>query len=162
MFTLHLVFIPRINDALHECMETFNHHSVRTDNWCPYILQDAQGHHSFMNLWPDSLACLYQRISLWLKSLGKFECDFEVFLRKICISTVWAVISFYFVFFFFFCNKMMLITIKINELINWVSTLYPSYPEREDVTWVLLMQNPMKTTWINWGLPYEISHEIVS
>ena len=37
VFTLHLIFIPRINKALHEFCETFNHHKVRTEgNWSPY------------------------------------------------------------------------------------------------------------------------------
>jgi hypothetical protein len=37
MFTLHLVFGPRINEALSEFMEGFNQHKVRTEkNWSPY------------------------------------------------------------------------------------------------------------------------------
>ena len=37
MLTLHLVFIPRINQALTELMEAFNHHGGRTErNWTPY------------------------------------------------------------------------------------------------------------------------------
>lgn len=37
VFTLHLIFIPRINRALHEFREAFNHHKVRTEgNWSPY------------------------------------------------------------------------------------------------------------------------------
>jgi hypothetical protein len=37
MLTLHLVYIPRINRALSELMEAFNHHAVRTErNWTPY------------------------------------------------------------------------------------------------------------------------------
>ena len=37
LFALHLTFIPRINLALHEYMEAFNHHKVRTANhWSPY------------------------------------------------------------------------------------------------------------------------------
>ena len=37
MLTLHLVYIPRINRALSELMEAFNHHGVRTErNWTPY------------------------------------------------------------------------------------------------------------------------------
>ena len=37
LFALHLVFIPRINQALSEFMEAFNHHKVRTEgNWSPY------------------------------------------------------------------------------------------------------------------------------
>ena len=37
MFALHLTFLPRINLALHEYMEAFNHHKVRTANhWSPY------------------------------------------------------------------------------------------------------------------------------
>ena len=36
LFALHLVFIPRINKALSEFMEAFNHHKVRTErNWSP-------------------------------------------------------------------------------------------------------------------------------
>ncbi len=36
MFALHLVFLPRINLALQEFMEAFNHHNVRTmQNWSP-------------------------------------------------------------------------------------------------------------------------------
>lgn len=37
MFALHFVFLPRINKALHEYQETFNHHGIRTANsWSPY------------------------------------------------------------------------------------------------------------------------------
>ena len=37
LFALHLTFIPRINLALREYMEAFNHHKVRTANhWSPY------------------------------------------------------------------------------------------------------------------------------
>ena len=37
LFALHLTFIPIINLALHEYMEAFNHHKVRTANhWFPY------------------------------------------------------------------------------------------------------------------------------
>ena len=37
VFTLHLIFIPRINKALDEFCEAFNHHKVRTQgNWSPY------------------------------------------------------------------------------------------------------------------------------
>lgn len=37
LFALHLTFIPRINLALHEYMEAFNHHKARTANhWSPY------------------------------------------------------------------------------------------------------------------------------
>jgi len=36
-FTLHLIFIPRINKALDEFCEAFNHHEVCTEgNWSPY------------------------------------------------------------------------------------------------------------------------------
>jgi len=34
---LHLTFMPRINLVLHEFMEAFNHHQLRTANhWSPY------------------------------------------------------------------------------------------------------------------------------
>ena len=37
LFTLHLVFIPRINQSLFQFAEAFNHHNVRTErNWSPY------------------------------------------------------------------------------------------------------------------------------
>ena len=37
VFTLHLIFIPRINKALDKFCEAFNHHKVRTQgNWSPY------------------------------------------------------------------------------------------------------------------------------
>lgn len=37
LFTLHLIFIPRINKALDEFKEAFNHHKVRTEQNCsPY------------------------------------------------------------------------------------------------------------------------------
>ena len=37
MFALHFVFLPRINKALHEYQETFNHHGIRTANsWSLY------------------------------------------------------------------------------------------------------------------------------
>ena len=37
LFALHLVFIPRINKALDEFCEAFNHHKVCTEgNWSPY------------------------------------------------------------------------------------------------------------------------------
>lgn len=37
MFALHIVFIPRINLALHEYLEAFNDHKIRTaQNWSPY------------------------------------------------------------------------------------------------------------------------------
>lgn len=37
VFSLHLIFIPRINKALDEFCEAFNHHKVRTEgNWSPY------------------------------------------------------------------------------------------------------------------------------
>ena len=37
MLTLRLVYIPRINRALSELMEAFNHHAGRTErNWTPY------------------------------------------------------------------------------------------------------------------------------
>ena len=37
LLALHFTFIPRINLALHEDMEAFNHHKVRTANhWSPY------------------------------------------------------------------------------------------------------------------------------
>ena len=36
MFTLHYVYLPRINQALQEYKEAFNHHGVRTaNNWSP-------------------------------------------------------------------------------------------------------------------------------
>ena len=36
LFTLHLVFLPRINQALYQFTEAFNHHNVRTErNWSP-------------------------------------------------------------------------------------------------------------------------------
>ena len=36
MFTLHYVYLPRINQALQEYEEAFNHHGVRTaNNWSP-------------------------------------------------------------------------------------------------------------------------------
>ena len=36
LFALHLTIIPRINLALHEFMEAFNHHKVGTENhWSP-------------------------------------------------------------------------------------------------------------------------------
>lgn len=39
LFTLHLVFRPRINKALSEFMQAFNNHKVRTEgNWTPYQL----------------------------------------------------------------------------------------------------------------------------
>lgn len=34
LFTLHLIFIPRINKALDEFREAFNHHKVRTERNC--------------------------------------------------------------------------------------------------------------------------------
>ena len=37
VFTLHLIFIPRINKALAEFCEALNHHKVRTEgSWSPY------------------------------------------------------------------------------------------------------------------------------
>ena len=37
MFALHFVFLPRINQALQEYLEAFNHHKMRTArNWSPY------------------------------------------------------------------------------------------------------------------------------
>jgi len=37
LFTLHLVFQPRINQALCQFTEAFNHQNVRTEkNWLPY------------------------------------------------------------------------------------------------------------------------------
>ena len=37
MFALHLVFLPRINLALQEYLEAFNHHKMQTaQNWSPY------------------------------------------------------------------------------------------------------------------------------
>jgi hypothetical protein len=37
MFALHLVFLPRINLALQEYLEAFNHHKIQTArNWSPY------------------------------------------------------------------------------------------------------------------------------
>jgi hypothetical protein len=37
LFALHLVYLPRINRALQEYKEAFNHHAVRTENnWSPY------------------------------------------------------------------------------------------------------------------------------
>ena len=37
MFALHFVFLPRLNKALHEYQETFNHHGIRTANsWSLY------------------------------------------------------------------------------------------------------------------------------
>lgn len=39
MFSLHFVFLPRINQALQEYMEAFNNHGIRTvHNWSPYQL----------------------------------------------------------------------------------------------------------------------------
>ena len=39
MLALHITFLPRINLALSEFMETFNHHGLRTENnWSPYQL----------------------------------------------------------------------------------------------------------------------------
>ena len=39
MLALHITFLPRINLALSESMETFNHHGLRTEkNWSPYQL----------------------------------------------------------------------------------------------------------------------------
>lgn len=36
LFTLHLVFLPRINQALSQFTEAFNNHNVRTErNWSP-------------------------------------------------------------------------------------------------------------------------------
>ena len=32
IFALHLTFLPRVNLVLHEYMEAFNHHKVRTAN----------------------------------------------------------------------------------------------------------------------------------
>jgi len=37
VFTRHVIFIPKINKALDEFCEAFNHHKVRTEgNWSPY------------------------------------------------------------------------------------------------------------------------------
>ena len=37
LFTLHTIFIPRINKALEDFSEAFNNHSVSTEgNWTPY------------------------------------------------------------------------------------------------------------------------------
>ena len=37
LFTLHLVFLPRINQALGQFTDAFNHHNVRTErNWSPH------------------------------------------------------------------------------------------------------------------------------
>lgn len=37
MFALHFVFLARINKALHEYLEAFNHHGIRTANsWSPH------------------------------------------------------------------------------------------------------------------------------
>ena len=37
LFTLHTVFIPRINKALNDFAEAFNNHAGRTEgNWTPY------------------------------------------------------------------------------------------------------------------------------
>jgi hypothetical protein len=37
MFALHYVFLARINKALHQYLETFNNHGIRTANsWSPY------------------------------------------------------------------------------------------------------------------------------
>ena len=37
LFTLHTVFIPRINNSLNELSEAFNNHAVSTEgNWTPY------------------------------------------------------------------------------------------------------------------------------
>jgi len=39
MFTLHCVFLARINQALHEYKEAFNNHGIRTaSGWSPYQL----------------------------------------------------------------------------------------------------------------------------
>ena len=48
LFTLHLVFTPRINNALSEFMEAFNHHRVRTErNWSPYQMWlNGMSHHN--------------------------------------------------------------------------------------------------------------------
>ena len=36
LFALHVIFLPRINKALEEFLEGFNHHKVRTErNWSP-------------------------------------------------------------------------------------------------------------------------------
>ncbi|CAB4030288.1 Hypothetical predicted protein [Paramuricea clavata] len=36
VFTLHYVFLPRINQALHEYQRAFNEHGIRTaNNWSP-------------------------------------------------------------------------------------------------------------------------------
>ena len=36
VFTLHYIFLPRINQALHEYMRGFNEHGIRTaKNWSP-------------------------------------------------------------------------------------------------------------------------------
>ena len=38
-FCLHYIFLPRINRALQEYSEAYNHHHVRTEhNWSPYQL----------------------------------------------------------------------------------------------------------------------------
>ena len=39
LFCLHYIFLPRINRALQEYSEAYNHHPVRTEhNWSPYQL----------------------------------------------------------------------------------------------------------------------------
>lgn len=63
MLALHFVFLARINKALHQFQETFNHHSIRTaSNWTPYQMwmngmlhQDNPLSHNKLDEDPDDL-----------------------------------------------------------------------------------------------------------
>ena len=63
LFILHLIFLPRINHALQEFKEAFNHHSMRTSsNWSPYqmwlngmLREDNPLSHDMMDEDPDDL-----------------------------------------------------------------------------------------------------------
>lgn len=65
LFVLHLVYLPRINHALHEYKEAFNHHAVRTENnWSPYQMWlNGMMHernplaHAHLDDDPDDLEC---------------------------------------------------------------------------------------------------------
>ena len=63
MFSLQLVFMARINHALHEFTEGFNHHKIRTaNNWSPYQMwvngmlhQDNPLAHGYLGEDPDNV-----------------------------------------------------------------------------------------------------------
>ena len=88
MFALHLVFLPRINLALQEYLEAFNHHKMRTaQNWSPYQMW-VNNMKSYFFISPDFMSrpfCSHVLLCCYVTRWAKFG---RVFCKQTNVANV--------------------------------------------------------------------------